>query len=61
VIVKELPLCRREPAAAHGAVRVDTHPVERRPVRQRRNDEVAVALEPDEATVKQMVDAWGQQ
>ena len=56
-----LPLCRREPADVHGAVRVDAHPLERRPVRHRRNDEVAVALEPDEATVKQMVDAWGQQ
>jgi hypothetical protein len=47
--VEELALPGRERPDVHCGGSNDPHPLQRRPVRDRRHDQVAVTLEPDES------------
>jgi hypothetical protein len=54
-----IPMKLQEPALprnklfnVHGTLRVDPHPLQRWPVCDRRDNQVAVALKPDEAPIK---------
>jgi hypothetical protein len=53
-------LALRESFDVHDALRIDSHSLQRRPMRNRRDDELAVAFESDETSIKEMIDARGQ-
>jgi hypothetical protein len=55
--VEKSPLALGESANVEDVLRFDVHALERRQVRDRRDDEVAGVLESDEGPVEQVVDA----
>jgi hypothetical protein len=61
VKVEKLSLALCESPDVDDALRLDAHTLERKPVGDRRHDEVTGIREADEAPVEQMVDAGRQQ
>jgi hypothetical protein len=61
VVIEEFPLPFREHAHIHLSVRLDPHLQQRRPIRHRRDDQVAAVLERDEAFVEEVIDRRRQQ
>ena len=59
--VQELFLPRGEAADVDDIGRVDPHPLQRRRVSHRGHNERAVVLKPDEAAIKEMIDARRQE
>lgn len=57
MVVQEPPLPLAESADVHDRLGLNTHPLQRRPVRYRRHHERAIVLEADEAAIKQVADA----
>jgi len=57
--VQELFLAAGEPSDIDHLGRVDAHSLEGGPVSDWRDYELAVVLEADEATIEEMIDAWG--
>lgn len=59
--VQEFALTVRKRADVDNVLRLDAHSTQRRPVRDRRNDQIARVLKSDEASIKQMINAGRQQ
>jgi len=58
--IQKIPLPRTKSAHIDHPLRIHAHALQGRAVRHRGDDQAAIVLEADEATVKKMVNAWGQ-
>ena len=59
--LQEVPLALGKPADIHGAAGIDTHALQRRQMRHRRDDEATAVLKANEAAIEQVVDAGRQE